>query len=44
MDTDKDGAISKEEAKGLMLQNFGTVDADKDGRADNSELKELDSL
>jgi Ca2+-binding EF-hand superfamily protein len=39
MDTNKDGKISKEEAKNLILQNFDRIDADKDGFITKDELR-----
>ena len=39
LDTDKDGKISKEEAKGPLLKNFARVDTNKDGYATLEELK-----
>lgn len=43
MDSDKDGTISKSEAKGLMLRNFQNVDQDKDGILQRKELVALDT-
>jgi Ca2+-binding EF-hand superfamily protein len=39
MDTNKDGKISKEEAKNLIAQNFDRIDANKDGYIDKDELR-----
>jgi len=39
MDTNKDGKISKDEAKGPLADNFDRIDANKDGFLDKEELK-----
>ncbi len=39
MDTNKDGKISKEEAKNFIAQNFDRIDANKDGFIDKDELR-----
>jgi Ca2+-binding EF-hand superfamily protein len=39
MDTNKDGKISKEEAKNVIAQNFDRIDANKDGFIDKGELR-----
>jgi Ca2+-binding EF-hand superfamily protein len=39
MDTNKDGKISKEEAKNLIAQNFDRIDTNKDGYIDKDELR-----
>jgi len=39
MDTNKDGKISKEEAKNLIAQNFERMDTNKDGFIDKDELR-----
>jgi Ca2+-binding EF-hand superfamily protein len=38
LDTDKDGKISKEEAKGLIKEHFDKIDTNKDGFIDFDEL------
>jgi Ca2+-binding EF-hand superfamily protein len=38
MDINKDGKISKEEAKGMVAENFERIDANKDGFIDKEEL------
>jgi Ca2+-binding EF-hand superfamily protein len=39
MDANKDGKISKDEAKNFILQNFDRIDANKDGFIDKDELR-----
>lgn len=39
MDTNKDGKISKDEAKNFIAQNFERIDANKDGFIDKDELR-----
>ena len=39
MDTNKDGKISKAEAKNFIAQNFERIDANKDGYIDKDELR-----
>jgi Ca2+-binding EF-hand superfamily protein len=39
MDTNKDGKISREEAKGPLANNFDRLDTNKDGQLDRSELR-----
>ncbi len=41
MDTNKDGKISKDEAKNFILQNFDRIDANKDGSIDKDELRKF---
>jgi Ca2+-binding EF-hand superfamily protein len=41
MDTNKDGKISKEEAKNVILQNFDRIDTNKDGFIDKDELRKF---
>lgn len=41
MDTNKDGTISKSEAKGPILQNFERIDRNKDGFIDSRELAQF---
>jgi Ca2+-binding EF-hand superfamily protein len=41
LDTNKDGKISKAEARGPLADNFDRADADKDGSLDKDELKRL---
>jgi Ca2+-binding EF-hand superfamily protein len=41
MDTDKDGKISREEAKGKIAENFDKIDMNKDGYLDRKELRAL---
>jgi len=38
LDTDKDGKISREEARGMVRQNFDEIDANKDGFLDRAEM------
>src|SRR5262245_17347925 len=38
MDTNKDGKISKEEAKDRIAENFAAIDTNKDGYLDRAEL------
>ena len=38
LDTNKDGKISKEEAKGLIKEHFDKIDTNKDGFIDREEL------
>jgi Ca2+-binding EF-hand superfamily protein len=38
MDTNKDGKISREEAKGMIAENFDRIDTNKDGFLDRQEL------
>jgi Ca2+-binding EF-hand superfamily protein len=38
MDTDKDGKISRAEAKGKMAESFDKIDVNKDGYLDRKEL------
>jgi Ca2+-binding EF-hand superfamily protein len=38
MDTDKDGKISRSEAKGPIAENFDRIDTNKDGYLDRQEL------
>lgn len=40
-DTNKDGKISKDEAKGRMADNFEQLDRNKDGFLDRSELRAI---
>jgi len=40
MDTNKDGKISKEEARGPLANNFDRFDTNKDGYLDRSELRQ----
>ncbi len=39
LDKDKDGKISRKEAKGMLRQDFDQVDSDQDGFIDRAELK-----
>lgn len=39
MDSNKDGFIAKDEAKGPMVQHFDHLDGDKDGKISPDELK-----
>ncbi len=39
MDADKNGTISKEEAKGPLAKNFDKIDANSDGQLDKKELR-----
>jgi Ca2+-binding EF-hand superfamily protein len=39
MDTDKDGKISRQEAKNNLSQNFDRIDTNKDGFLDREELR-----
>jgi EF-hand domain pair/EF hand len=39
MDNNADGAISKDEAKGPLAENFDAVDTDKDGKLSQAEMK-----
>ena len=39
MDRNEDGAISKEEAQGQMVQRFDVMDSDKDGKVTEDELR-----
>jgi Ca2+-binding EF-hand superfamily protein len=41
MDADKDGKISREEAKGKLAESFDKIDANKDGYLDRKELRAL---
>jgi len=41
MDTDKDGKISRKEAKGRVAQLFNQLDTNKDGFVDKQELRQL---
>jgi Ca2+-binding EF-hand superfamily protein len=41
MDTNKDGKISREEAKGKLAEAFDKIDANKDGYLDRKELRAL---
>src|SRR5260370_38322960 len=38
-DANKDGKISKEEAKGKLAKNFDRLDTNKDGHLDKEELR-----
>jgi Ca2+-binding EF-hand superfamily protein len=40
-DTDKDGRISKDEAKGRLAENFERIDTNKDGYLDKDELRRM---
>jgi Ca2+-binding EF-hand superfamily protein len=40
-DTDKDGRISKAEAKGKLAENFALFDTNKDGYLDRAELRRV---
>jgi Ca2+-binding EF-hand superfamily protein len=40
-DTNKDGKISKEEAKGKLAENFDRFDTNKDGFLDKDELRRV---
>ncbi len=41
MDTNKDGKISREEAKGPLAENFERLDTNKDGYLDRAELRRV---
>src|ERR1700730_13312243 len=41
MDTDKDGKISREEAKGKLAESFDKIDTNKDGYLDRKELRAM---
>lgn len=41
MDANKDGNISREEAKGKIAENFDRIDANKDGFLDKDELRRV---
>lgn len=41
MDTNKDGKISREEAKAPLLESFDRIDTNKDGYLDRQELRRL---
>lgn len=41
MDTNRDGKIAKDEAKGPMVQHFDKLDANSDGFIDAEELKNM---
>ena len=41
LDTDNDGFISKEEAKGRLLTNFDKIDRDNDGKISAQELQQV---
>jgi Ca2+-binding EF-hand superfamily protein len=41
MDTNKDGKISREEAKGKLAESFDKIDANKDGYLDRKELRAM---
>jgi Ca2+-binding EF-hand superfamily protein len=38
LDTNKDGKISRDEARGMLKQNFDMIDTNKDGFIDRAEL------
>jgi Ca2+-binding EF-hand superfamily protein len=41
MDTNKDGKISKDEARGPIAENFERIDTNKDGYIDKDELRRM---
>jgi Ca2+-binding EF-hand superfamily protein len=41
MDTNKDGKISKDEARGPIAENFERIDTNKDGFIDKDELRRM---
>jgi Ca2+-binding EF-hand superfamily protein len=41
MDTDRDGKISRAEAKGKLAESFDKIDANKDGYLDRQELRAM---
>jgi Ca2+-binding EF-hand superfamily protein len=41
MDTNKDGKISKDEARGPIAENFERIDTNKDGYIDKDELRSM---
>jgi Ca2+-binding EF-hand superfamily protein len=41
MDTNKDGKISRDEAKGKLAESFAKIDANKDGYLDRKELRAM---
>ena len=41
LDTNKDGKISKDEAKGPMVQHFDQIDANSDGFVSKEELEQM---
>ena len=41
MDTNKDGKISREEAKGKLAESFDKIDTNKDGYLDRKELRAM---
>ena len=43
LDTNNDGKISKDEARGRIKENFDKIDADKDGFVSKEEAKKFKS-
>src|SRR5260221_3752606 len=41
MDTDKDGKISRDEAKGKLAASFEKIDTNKDGYLDRKEMRAM---